>query len=230
MVRIKSKTYALIILNLVIISIFLNVHVNAQDNETNYVVGFNEGTELVWEVKQIDALKFRNLFGFDPNFELGDQIRIIIRTIEEATVSWVVDYEFWDYKTDWTVPGEEIKANLWKNTETYGDYLFSLTPVEEYLAAVVENLPSEYDASGTIINKRGTTDVGQDYRWEKEYDRRGIPIIETYYNADEEIVARVEGTFQLISFGFYFIGFMLVVILGLIVVSLKMKKIRFIRT
>jgi len=228
MVQKTSRVFALILLNIVIIGLFFNTNVYAQDGEeVSYYVGFNEGTELVWEVTEIDALKFRDLFGIDPNFEKGDQIRIVIRAITEVTVSWRIDYEFWDYKTDWALPGEEIVANLWKNTETYGDYLFSLSPVEDYLAAVVENLPSEYDVSGSTINKRGQTDVGEDYRWEKEYDTRGIPTIETYYNAYEEIVARVEGTFRIISFGFYFIGFMLVVILGIIVVSVKRYKIRF---
>jgi hypothetical protein len=228
MVQKSSRLFALILLNIVIIGLFLNFNVKAQDGEeTTYSVGFNEGTELIWEVKEVDALKFRELFGIDPNFERGDQIRIVIRAITEVTVSWRIDYEFWDYKTDWALPGQEIVANLWKNTETYGDYLFSLSPVEDYLAAVVENLPSEYDVSGSTINKRGQTDVGQDYRWEKEYDTRGVPIVETYYNADEEIVARVEGTFRIISFGFYFVGFMLIVMLGIIVVSVKRKNIRF---
>ncbi len=224
--RMPSKnTKFLIIFLLGIIVISLNLNVKAQDDEEQqFEVGFDVGTELIWEVTELDASSFRFIFGFEPNFEKGDQIRIIIRNVVKQSVAWSIKYEFWDYKTDWGVPGEEFTTNIFLNPENYGDYLFSLTPVEDYLAAVVENLPSEYSAVGSTIIKRGISDVGKDYRWDKEYDVRGIPVVETYYNEFNEIIVRVEGTFRIIPFGLYFIGFMIAGIIGSIVLILRRKR------
>lgn len=224
--RMTSKnTKFLIIFLLGIIVISLSLNVKAQDDEEQqFEVGFDVGTELIWEVTELDASSFRFIFGFEPNFEKGDQIRIIIRDIREVTVSFVIDYEFWDYKTDWGVPGEEFTLSIFKNPENYAEYLYSLTPVEDYLAAVVENLPSEYSVSRYTIIKRGISDVGKDYRWDKEYDIRGIPVVETYYNEFDEIIVRVEGTFRIIPYGLYFIGFMIAGIIGSIVLILRRKR------
>jgi hypothetical protein len=225
--RNKSSLFSLAILSIIIIGLFSSINANAQEEEPTYSIGFDEGTELVWEVTVIDVLKFRDLFGFDANFEIADQIRIIVTRITEFSATWRVNYDFWDYKTDWSTPGEETELLIYNDGTNYDDHLFSLTPVEDYLTTVVSGLPSMYSVVSYRINKRGTTDVGKDYRWEKEYDRRGIPIVETYYNGEEEIVARVEGTFRLVSFGFYFVGFMLVVMIGVIIVSVKSKKFKY---
>ncbi len=208
----KTSIYLIILLGLIAISLTFNV--KAQEQEPTYDVGFDVGTELVWEVTELDAYSFQIIFGFEPNFEIGDQIRIIIRDLNEYSQTFIVDYEFWDYKTDWSVPGEEFSLIIYKNPEEYHDYLYSLTPVEDYLVAVVENLPSEYSVLGSTIIKRSISDEGKEYRWDKEYDIRGIPVVETYYDEFNQVLVKVEGTFR-ISFGVYFIGFMFAGMIGL---------------
>ena len=60
-----------------------------------------------------------------------------------------------------------------------------------------------------------------DYTWQKEFDPRGILIEETYYDEFEQIIIRSEGKFRIIPFGVTFIGFTLVAIVAIIVVSKK---------
>jgi len=194
--------------------------------DIEHEIGFNEGTELIWEITVLDLESFREIFGFDPNYELGDQIRMIIREINELTIYWNIQVEFWDYKTDWGLSGEAIEMLIAKNPVVYEDYLFSLTPVEDYLEQVIATLPSEYYRSGLTIFKQGKSDTGMDYLWEKEYDPRGLLIIETYYDEFYQIIIKSEGNFQIIPFGITFIGFTIVAIIAIIGVSIKKKNLR----
>jgi len=216
--------YLIVLLNFIIFSCCLNFNVKAQDPE--YSVGFNEGIEIIWEVKQLDLSSFREVFGFDPNFELGDQIRMVIREIEAATSLWIINVEFWDYKTDWSLSGEVITISIGKDPEDYDDYLFCLTPIDDYLDEVIDSLPSEYYREGNSISKLGRSSTGKDYKWKKEFDTRGILAVETRYDESDHVIVELEGTFRIIPFGTYFIGFSLVAIIGIIFISLKKKKIR----
>jgi hypothetical protein len=185
-------------------------------------IGFTEGTELIWEITELDLVSFRTIFGFDPNYELGDQIRMIIRDIiSDSSVTWIIDVEFWDYKTDWGLSGELYPIYINRNPEHYDDYLFSLTPVEDYLEQAIAFLPSEYYITGLSIFKQSKSDTGMDYTWQKEFDPRGILIEETYYDEFDQIIIRSEGKFRIIPFGITFIGFTLVAIVAIIVVSKK---------
>ena len=216
--------YSIVLLNFFIFSCCLNLNTKAQ--EYGYIIGFNEGTELVWEITQLDLSSFRDVFGFDPNFELGDQNRMIIRVISEATISYAITVEFWDYKTDWGLKGKEKTLNIFKNPELFDDYSFCLTPVEDYLTEVLLTLPSEYYKDGFSIFKHAISGTGKDYLWEKEFDTRGILVVETYYDESHQVITKLEGTFRIIPFGTYFIGFSIVAIVAIIFISLKKKKIR----
>ncbi|MHA1240591.1 MAG: hypothetical protein ACTSQU_07325 [Promethearchaeota archaeon] len=185
-------------------------------------IGFTEGTELIWEITELDLVSFRTIFGFDPNYELGDQIRMIIRdVISDSSVTWIIDVEFWDYKTDWGLSGELYPIYINRNPEHYDDYLFSLTPVEDYLEQAIGFLPSEYYRIGLSIFKQSKSDTGLDYLWQKEFDPRGILIEETYYDEFDQIIIRSEGKFRIIPFGITFIGFTILAIVAIIVVSKK---------
>jgi len=220
----KLKIICIIgILNFVIFSSCFNLIGKA---EIDHEIGFTEGTELIWEITVLDLEMFREIFGFDPNYELGDQIRMIIREINELTIYWNIHVEFWDYKTDWGLSGEPIEILMAKNPSGYEDYLFSLTPVEDYLEQVMATLPSEYYRSGLKIFKQGKSDTGMDYLWEKEFDTRGILIIETYYDEFDQIIIKSEGKFLIIPFGITFIGFTILAIIAIIVVSIKKKNLR----
>jgi hypothetical protein len=185
-------------------------------------IGFTEGTELIWEITELDLVSFRTIFGFDPNYELGDQIRMIIRDIiTDSSINWIIDVEFWDYKTDWGLSGELYPIYINRYPENYDDYIFSLTPVEDYLEQVIAALTSEYSRIGLSIFKQGKSDTGMDYLWQKEFDPRGILIEETYYDEFDQIIIRSEGKFRIIPFGTTFIGFTIVAIIAIIVVSKK---------
>ena len=211
--------YAIVLLNFCIFSTCLNLNTKAQ--EYGYSPGFNEGTELIWEITELDLTEFRAIFGIDPNFELGDQNRMIIRGITEASVAYSVRIEFWDYKTDWGSSGKDITINIFKNPELYNEYLFCLTPIEGYLDEVMSHLPSEYSRIGYSVFKQARSDTGMDYTWQKEFDTRGILIEETYYDEYDQVIVRLEGTFRIIPFGTSFIGFTILAIIAIIIVSKK---------
>ena len=221
----KLKIICIIgILNFVIFSSsFSSIGKAVQDHE----IGFTEGTELIWEVIELDLESFREIFGFNPNYELGDQIRMIIRDISDSTGTWIIEVEFWDYKTDWGLSGDIFSIFIGKYPENYADYLFSLTPVEEYLEHVIETHSSEYYRSGSSLFKQAKNyDTGMDYLWKKEFDPRGILIEETFYDEFDEIIIRSEGKFRIIPFGITFIGFTILAIIATIVVSIKKKNLR----
>jgi hypothetical protein len=224
-VKQKQKIiYSIVLLNFIIFNCCLNFNVKAQTPE--HSLGFNPGTELVWEITQLDLSSFREVFGFDPNFELEDQIRMVIRDIRETSVSWIIDVDFWDYKTDWSLGGEFRSIYIGRYPENFNDYTFCLTPIDDYLEKVMDHLTSEYYRVGYSLFKQGRSGTGMDYIWEKEFDTRGILAIETRYDESHQVIVRLEGTFRIIPFGTYFIGFSIVAIVAIIFISLKKKKIR----
>jgi len=223
--RRKLKIFCLIgLFYFCIFSSCFNLNTKAQEDD--YTIGFTEGTELIWEVAELDLMSFREIFGFEPNFEIGDQNRIIIREITEASSYWLIEIEFWDYKTDWGLSGKTMRLDMEKSPESYSDYLFSLSPVEEYLEAAIAALPSEYYRDGLSLFKQGKSDTGLDYLWKKEYDTRGILLTETFYDEFDQVIVRLEGTFQIIPFGTTFIGFTLLAITAIIIVMMKKKSLR----
>ena len=93
--RRKLKIFCLIgLFYFFIFSSCFNLNTKAQEND--YSVGFTEGTELIWEVIELDLMSFNEIFGFEPNFEIGDQNRIIIREISDSAGLWLIEIEFWD--------------------------------------------------------------------------------------------------------------------------------------
>ncbi|MBY8988842.1 MAG: hypothetical protein KGD61_10340 [Candidatus Lokiarchaeota archaeon] len=211
------------ILNIVIFSSCFSLISKA---ELEHEIGFTEGTELIWEVTELDLESFREVFGFDPNYELGDQIRMIIRNIGSSSGAWIITVEFWDYKTDWGLSGRTFNVYINKQPEFYADYLFILTPVEDYIEQAIAELSSEYYRSGLSIFKQGKSDTGMDYVWEKEFDPRGILIAETFYDEFDQVIIKSEGKFRIIPFGINFVGFTMLAIIAIIVVSIKKKNLR----
>ncbi|MBY9020947.1 MAG: hypothetical protein KGD67_07805 [Candidatus Lokiarchaeota archaeon] len=220
----KSKIIWLVgILNLIIFSsCFSLISKAVPDHE----IGITEGTELIWEVTELDLESFREIFGFDPNYELGDQIRMIIREIDSSSDLWVINVEFWDYKTDWGLSGKIFNLYLGKYPEDYSDNIFCLTPVEDYLDQVIAALSSEYYRTGHSIFKQGKSDTGMDYVWEKEFDPRGVLLVETFYDEFDQVIIKSEGKFRIVPFGITFIGFAMIAIVAIIVVSIKKRNLR----
>jgi len=225
-VKVNQKLKIICIIGILNFVIFSSSFSSIGKAEPDHGIGFTEGTELIWEIIELDLESFREIFGFNPNYELGDQIRMIIRDIGDSSGLWIIDVEFWDYKTDWGLSGDIFSIYIGKYPENYEDYLFSLTPVEDYLEQVIATLSSEYYRTGLSIFKQGKGDTGMDYTWQKEFDPRGILIEETYYDEFDQIIIRSEGKFRIIPFGITFIGFTIVAIISIIVVSIKKKNLR----
>jgi hypothetical protein len=224
---VKKKLKIFCLIGLFYFCIFtscFNLNTKAQDEE--YKVGFPEGTELIWEVIDLNLLKFVEIFGFEPNFEIGDQNRMIIREIYTVTLDYIIEVEFWDYKTDWGLSGESITLNIKFGPEYYDDYLFSLSPVEGYLTEAIAALPTDYYKVGLSLFKQGKSETGFDYLWEKQFDTRGILITEIFYDEFDQIIVKLEGTFLFIPFGMSFIGFTILAIIAIIVVFIKKKSLR----
>jgi hypothetical protein len=225
-VKSKSKIYCII--GLFYFCIFISCfNIDSKAQEDEFSVGFTEGTELVWKVAELDLMKFKDTFGFEPNFEIGDQNRMIIRNIDDSADFWHIEIEFWDYKTDWGLSGRTLTLLMAKDIDQYSDYLFSLHPVEAYLDAVIAELPSEYYRLGLSLFKQGKSSTGLDYTWEKEYDTRGVLLSGIVYDEFDNIIVRLEGTFRFIPFGIYFIGFAILAVIAIIVVSIRRKRFKF---
>ena len=76
--KIRKKVISLAILNVVLICIILSVNTNAQ---VTYNIGIKENDQFVWEIRDLNLDKFEATFGIEPNFQVGSQVRMIIRDI-----------------------------------------------------------------------------------------------------------------------------------------------------
>jgi hypothetical protein len=201
--------------------------VKAQEEEQEFSMRLNEGDELVWEVKEINEYYFITTFGSEPNFEKGDRIRIVITDLYEGTIQWSITTEEWDYKDDWGERGESRTYEVFKNPIQFDDYIFILTPTDDYLQEALTNLDTNiYSVSANSITKRVKSEIGVDYRWRKHFDIRGVLSRETVYTYDLDIIIiQIEGGYKVISFGFYFVGFIIFALSSLIIFGLKKKKI-----
>lgn len=201
------------------------MNVKAQDE---FTLGLNENEEFIWEVTSLDLFKFEQILGFEPNIDVGDQNRLIIREIDEGPTVYHLTVEFWDYKTDWGKSGDIQTLSMPRNPELYEDYIFCFIPVEDFLSEVDEAKGPEYSVTANSISKVTRADTGRDYVIEKTYDRRGIPISETFYEyTTERVIVRIEGSSSSISFGFYFLGFTIMALTAVIFIIMKKKRINF---
>ena len=185
--------------------------------------------EFIWEVKELNKDKFEYTFNAEPNFDIGDQIKIVIREVIDIELNrWTIIVAFWDFGTDWSVDGEIQYLTIGQYPEVYDDYLFIPAPVEDYLETAVDNLPSEYYLEPpTTIGRQAKSDTNKEYRAEKNFDISGVIISETYFDDVGTVIVKMEGTFFLVPLGFSFIGFMAIAIISIIAIFLKKNKIRF---
>jgi len=222
----KYKKILLIsFLNICILICVINVNVKAQ---SEYTLPLNENEEFIWEVTSLDLFEFEQVLGFEPNFALGDRIRLIIRDLDEAPTVYDLTVEFWDYKTDWGQTGDIQTLIMSRNPNLYDDFIFVFSPVEDYLSAVIESKGPEYSVTANSISKITRADTGRDYIIEKIYDRRGIPISETFYEyTTDRVIVRIEGSSSSIPSGFYFIGFFIIALTAIIFITIKKKRLLF---
>ncbi|MHA1725655.1 MAG: hypothetical protein ACTSXH_12615 [Promethearchaeota archaeon] len=210
----KQVSFILIIVGLLMINQVLTVHAQAI-----YSVGVNEDDIYIWEVKELRKHEFSKVFGFEPFFSVGDQIRMKIEQIIESTDgAHTIVAEFWDYGTDWNAKGEIKYYSVPSGPSEYEDNLFILTPIEKFLEEAMKSLPNAYSLDGTTVTK-----LSANYTTILEYHSKGILYSETYINDDGIVMVKVEGTFRIIPLGYSYIIFMLLSIVIVIIKIIKSK-------
>lgn len=220
-----KKILLLSLLNACILLSVINVSVKAQDE---YTLDLNENEEYYWEVKSLDLFKFEQILGFEPNFALGDSVRLVIRDVEQAPTKYDLTVEFWDYKTDWGESGEIQVLVMPRSPTLYDDFIFVFTPVDDYLSEVGESMGPEYSVTSNSITKVTRAETGRDYVIEKTYDRRGVLLTEVFYEyTTGRVIVRLEGSSTSIPSGFYFIGFTIMALTAVIFITMKKKRLNF---
>lgn len=220
----KYKVFLTVIfINFTVFCICANVNVKAQ----GYDIGISEDDEFVWEVTYLDLDLFIRTLGYEPNFRVGDQIKVVINSVNPREPYWSVDVSFWDYQTDWSKPGSREIFQIFKAAEVYEDSIFLPIPIEDYLEAVETYFQPEYQVEGTTISKIVQAETNENYLYEKTYNNRGVITTEavTEYDVPNRLIVKVEGTFVLIPLGFYFIGFIIIAITAVIIILMKGKNL-----
>ncbi|MHA1490658.1 MAG: hypothetical protein ACTSRI_13500 [Promethearchaeota archaeon] len=214
----QGQIFIFLILSVNLISSCFSIKVYAQ---SAYSLKIYDDNVFIWEITELKTHNFEKVFGFQPVYEKGDQIRKIIRNIMDGATGWTVITEDWDYGTNWEEKGEIKYNSVSKNPNEYNDNIFIPTPVEDYLEEALNSLPSSYSVQGATITKRTSN-----YKMVKEYDYRGVLVSEAYYDNDNILMIKVEGTFRIIPIGNYFIGFIVMAITSLIIVTIKKRIIK----
>ncbi len=206
-----------------------NISLNARA-QTNYSSPLKDNDEFIWEVRELDLHNFKKVFGFEPVFEVGDQIKKkIIDILGPESYGWSLTVEEWDYDSDFNAGGKIKYDVIPKYPQDYDENIFIPTPVNEYLldALHAETFISSgdgYSVSGSILTKLDKGPFGDTFRMEKEYDFRGVLVSEKYISTpDERVIVHVSGTWA-IPFGSYFFGFMAIGIIGIVILMIKKNK------
>ena len=188
-----------------------------------YELNLDEDDSFTWEVTELNHYAFEKTFGFEPDFEEGDQTRRTIREIDEYTDGWTLTVEFWDFDDKFDEDGAIIYDEVFEDPENYEDNIFVPTPVNDYLAELPD-VDSSYVVDGLRVTKRGT-----DYDMIKEYDDRGVLVREEFIDDDEIVLVRIEATFRIIpAAGFQeIIGFTVIALISIIIYMIKKKKFIF---
>ncbi len=216
-----------LLINIALILIFISSSVKAQ---AKYELEISEDDRYTWEVTEVNYYNFEKTFGFEPSFEKGDQMTIEITDIDKITDGWSLTLEIWDYKSDKEKEGVRDYSTIYEDPKDYEDNIFVPTPVDEYFEEAEEDLPSEYivevGLSETGTEEAKVTRRESDYTVVKEYNFRGIVVVEEWTDADDIVLARVEATFRYIPMvGWeYIIGVVVFATIGIILVMIKKKK------
>lgn len=211
----------LILLNITVFCLYTNGYVKAQ----TYSLGVKEDKEYIWEVTYLDSSLFGRILGYEPNFDVGDKIRVIIREVVDVETYWRITIYFWDYQTDWAQQGAVENIELYKMAAQYEHCIFLPIPVDEFLESVGEQFPADYQVDGFKISQILKSEIDEEYLHERTYNNDGILETESVYEyANTRLIVKVEATFMLIPMGIYFIGFILLAAIAIIFVSTKNKK------
>ena len=223
--KVKRKNlliFSLLLLDFILMSTSVTIDTRAQ----SYAFNFNEDDEFVWEIKELDLHNFKKVFGFEPNYEQGDQLKKKIRSIINFDISWSLTVEAWDYSASFEGNGTIEYYTVHRDVSFFDEDLFVPTPVADYLAAVDQSgkLGSEYSITGYELTKRAKGVDGSRYTMHKIYDSRGIVSTEKYTDDDQgdRVIIEVVGTFS-VPYGETYLVFMGLGITAVVIVMIKRK-------
>lgn len=209
----RRTTLFCIFLMLNLFTMIFSVNVKAQ---TTYTVDISQDDQFTWEVRELNLNNFKKVFGYEPGFEEGDQLRKRITDVIETSYGWNLIIENFDYGSDFNSNGSVETYSLYKTPEEYSDNIFIPTPIEDYLQEASETWSGDYQLQGV----RTVVKLNPNYRLEMEYNDQGIKVSEAYYDKNDILLVRVEGNFT-VPFGNYFMGFLAFSVIGLVIVLLK---------
>ena len=214
---------------MVLLCIILGVSANAQ---VTYNIGIKQNDEFVWEIKDLNLDKFEATFGIEPNFQVGSQIRMVIREVDDVEgLRWSIVAEFWDYGSNWIAGGSVEYLSILRYPSQYDDYIFIPTPVNSYVTEALETLPTQYySVADNMIGKQDISDLGIEFKVEKTYNIDGVLTSETYLDQADQVIVKLDATFQFIPFGFSYLGYMSLAVIGLIFFIKRKKLISKIKT
>ena len=214
---------------MVLLCIILSINANAQ---VTYRIGIKQNDEFVWEIKDLNLDKFEATFGIEPNFQVGSQIRMVIREVDDVEgLRWSIVAEFWDYGSNWIAEGNVEYLSILRYPSQYDDYIFIPTPVNSYVTEALETLPTQYySVADNMIGKQDISDLGIEFKVEKTYNIDGVLTSETYLDQADQVIVKLDATFQFIPFGFSYLGYMSLAVIGLIFFIKRKKLISKIKT
>ncbi|MFX1498617.1 MAG: hypothetical protein ACFFBH_13920 [Promethearchaeota archaeon] len=223
----KKKYKIILVIALINLTLFsINTNINVKAQTTTYSIAIHNNEEYIWEITLLDASTFTRVLGYEPNYQVGDRIRVIIDTVEDHDYFWFVSAYFWDYGADWSQQGTFKQMAVRKTAYEYNDSIFLPVPIADYLAAVQTYFEPEYTADGNKLSTIQRAQTDRDYLHERIYNDKGVLITEILYEYPIlRPFIKVEATFGTIPMGIYFIGFMIVAIASIAVVISKRKKL-----
>lgn len=159
--------------------------------EDDYDIRFQEGNEFIWEVENVNATKFFEIFGFEPNFEQGERFKMLVHNIDEISLGWDITIEFWDYGTNWENSGYIEGLIVYRNPANYNDSIFIPTPCAQYLQEALASLSGYYTLNLSIFHLTAS-DIGKEYLIQKQYNEYGIMKTEAYFDTNDEVIVMLK--------------------------------------
>ena len=212
---------ALVFLNITVFCLCANGFVKAQ----TYSLGIKEDKEYIWEVTYLDSSLFGRILGSEPNYDVGDRLRVIIREIVDVETYWRITIDYWDYKVDWGQKGTFQNIQLYKMAAQYRHSIFLPIPVDDFLESVEEQFKADYQVDGFKISQILKSEINEEYLHERIYNNDGIIIEEAIYEyANTRLIVKIEATFAMIPMGIYFIGFILLAVIAILFIITRNKK------
>lgn len=217
----KRKELAILFLSSFILISITTIYISVDVSAATYDLDVEEDDSFTWEVTEVNVHYFEKVFGFEPNFEKGDETKRDIERIIDSTDGWKFTVKLWDFKIDKDTNGTIVYDDVPSSPSDYDENIFIPTPVNDFLSEAAEDLSSEYTVQGSRVTKEE-----DDFTMEKEYDQNGVLAVETYTDEDGIVLVKIEGNFRAIPSANVelIVGIMAISLAALVIVMIKRKK------